>query len=334
MATTPVPAFVPPPDFPALSDRALGTYNSKSYSWATAIQSTTGPNIHAIAVTAKANADEATAKSTAAADSAATATTQADLAMGYRNEAGSHAITATEQAGIATTKAGEAAASAVQASKLNLGDKSAPPTLDNQGAALLAGATYYDTTLDKWRVWTGAAWGDGVSAIAGVSSVNGQTGPVTGIATLAGVETLTNKTLTSPALITPALGTPASGALTNCTADGANAIGFRAIPQVSQSAAYTAVLADSGKHLLHPSADTTARTFTIPANSAVAFPIGTALTFVNQSSAGVLTISITADVMRLAGAGTTGSRTLAANGIATAVKLTATEWIVNGSGLA
>ncbi len=36
-------------------------------------------------------------------------------------------------------------------------------------------------------------------------------------ATLAGTETLTNKTLTAPTLTTPALGTPASGTLTNCT---------------------------------------------------------------------------------------------------------------------
>lgn len=130
-----------------------------------------------------------------------------------------------------------------------------------------------------------------------------------------------------------ALGTPSSGTLTNCTADGTNAVGFRIIPQNSQSAAYTLVLGDSGKHILHPSADTTARTFTIPANSAVAFPIGTAITFVNQASAGVLTIAITTDTMRLAGAGTTGSRTLAANGIATAIKLTATEWIISGTNL-
>jgi hypothetical protein len=93
------------------------------------------------------------------------------------------------------------------------------------------------------------------------------------------------------------------------------------------------VLADSGKHLLHPSADTTARTFTIPANSSVAFPVGTAVTFVNQASAGVLTIAITTDTMRLAGPGTTGSRTLAANGVATAIKVTATEWIISGVGL-
>ena len=112
-----------------------------------------------------------------------------------------------------------------------------------------------------------------------------------------------------------------------------DSVGFRIIPQNSQSAAYTAVAADSGKHILHPSADTTARTFTIPANSSVAYPIGTALTFVNQNAAGVLTIAITTDTMRLAGAGTTGSRTLAANGVATAIKLTSTEWIISGVGL-
>lgn len=112
-----------------------------------------------------------------------------------------------------------------------------------------------------------------------------------------------------------------------------NEVGYKNIPQNSQSAAYTCVLADKGKHILHPSADTTARTFTIPANSSVAYDIGDALTFVNQNGAGVVTLAITADTMRLAGAGTTGSRTLAANGIATAVKITATEWIVSGVGL-
>lgn len=105
------------------------------------------------------------------------------------------------------------------------------------------------------------------------------------------------------------------------------------IAQNSQSTAYTLVLGDANKHILHPSADTTARIFTIPANSSVGFPIGTAVTFVNQDSAGVVTIAITTDTMRLAGAGTTGSRTLAANGMATALKITSTEWIISGTGL-
>lgn len=108
---------------------------------------------------------------------------------------------------------------------------------------------------------------------------------------------------------------------------------LRSIPQNSQSTAYTLVLSDAGKHILHPSADTTARIMTIPANSSVPFPIGTAVTFVNQNGAGAMTIAITTDTMRLAGAGTTGSRTLAANGVATAIKLTSTEWIISGVGL-
>lgn len=108
---------------------------------------------------------------------------------------------------------------------------------------------------------------------------------------------------------------------------------FSNIPQQSKSAAYTLVLTDGQKHIFHPSADTTARIWTIPANASVAFPVGTAITFVNQDSAGVITIAITTDTMRLAGDGTVGSRTLAANGIATALKVTTTEWIISGTGL-
>lgn len=109
---------------------------------------------------------------------------------------------------------------------------------------------------------------------------------------------------------------------------------IRQIPQNSKSADYTLVLSDGeGKHILHPSADTTPRTFTIPANASVAYPIGTAITFVNQNSAGVLSIAITTDTMRLAGTGATGTRTLATNGVATALKITATEWIISGTGL-
>jgi hypothetical protein len=105
------------------------------------------------------------------------------------------------------------------------------------------------------------------------------------------------------------------------------------MPQNSQSANYTAVLSDAGKHIFHPSTDTSARTFTIPANSSVEYPVGTALTFINENGAGVITIAITTDTMRLAGAGTTGNRTLAANGVATAIKITATGWIISGTGL-
>jgi len=137
---------------------------------------------------------------------------------------------------------------------------------------------------------------------------------------------------TSPTLVTPVLGTPTSGTLSACTVDGTDAVGFRNIPVNSQSAAYTTVLADSGKVIFHPSTDANARTFTIPANSSVAYPIGTAITFINMTSQ-VVTIAITTDTMYLSSAGTTGSRSLAQYGSATAIKLTSTTWLISGSGL-
>ena len=137
---------------------------------------------------------------------------------------------------------------------------------------------------------------------------------------------------TSPTLVTPLLGTPTSGVLSSCTVDGTDAVGFRNIPQNSQSAAYTLVLADAGKHIFHPVGDNNARTFTIPANSSVAYPIGTAITFINMAVANV-TIAITTDTLTLSSAGTTGSRTLATNGSATCIKITSTSWLISGSGL-
>lgn len=112
---------------------------------------------------------------------------------------------------------------------------------------------------------------------------------------------------------------------------GAN-VGYLNIPQNSQSANYTLVLSDSGKYIYHPTTDANARTYTIPANSSVAYPIGTALTFINMT-AQVVTIAINSDTMYLSSAGTTGSRSLAQYGSATAIKMTSTTWLISGSGL-
>lgn len=106
---------------------------------------------------------------------------------------------------------------------------------------------------------------------------------------------------------------------------------FSNIPQNSQSAAYPIVATDAQKHIFHPVGDNNARTFTIPANVSIPFPVGTAITFINKIN--VVTIAITSDTLTLAGAGTTGSRSLAANGVATAIKITSTEWIISGTGL-
>lgn len=137
---------------------------------------------------------------------------------------------------------------------------------------------------------------------------------------------------TSPTLVTPLLGTPTSGVMSNCTVDGTNSVGFRNVPFNSQSAAYTTVLADSGKVIFHPSTDATIRTFTIDSNANVPYVIGTAITFINMTTQ-VVTIAITSDTMYLSGAGTTGSRSLALYGSATAIKMTSTTWLISGTNL-
>ena len=139
---------------------------------------------------------------------------------------------------------------------------------------------------------------------------------------------------TSPTLVTPVLGTPTSGNLSNCTADGTNSVGFLNIPQNVQTGSYTLTLADSGDHIYRGSGS--AATWTIPAASSVAFPIGTAITFINLSATAV-SIAITTDTMYLSSAGTTGTRTLAQYGSATAIKISGLSssgiWLISGSGL-
>jgi len=136
---------------------------------------------------------------------------------------------------------------------------------------------------------------------------------------------------TSPTLVTPVLGTPSSGTLSSCTVDGTNGVGYINIPQNAQTGNYTLVLGDAAKHIYHAVA-AGAATYTIPANGSVAYPIGTAITFVNMSTTSI-SIAITTDTMYLAKDGTTGTRTLAQYGSATALKLTSTTWLISGSAL-
>lgn len=136
---------------------------------------------------------------------------------------------------------------------------------------------------------------------------------------------LINGTLSGTLSVTGAL--TLNGALTtdNTTAD---EVGFKGLPQNSQGN-YTLVLSDAGKQLYFSSGGAT---HTIPANSSVAFPIGTAVTFINETGS-ACSIAITTDTLTLAGTLTTGTRSLARNGLATAVKASATSWLISGAGL-
>ena len=190
------------------------------------------------------------------------------------------------------------------------------PTASASNRGALSSADW--TTFNGKAVYPGAGIPNSTGTAWGTSYTTTGTGTVVALAT-------------SPALTTPVLGTPTSGNLANCTADGTNAVGFLTIPQNAQTGSYTLVLGDSGKSIFHASAAAVA-TYTIPANGTVAYPLGTTVTFINMSTNAV-TIAITTDTLYLAGTGTTGSRTLAQYGVATATKMTSTTWIIAGSGL-
>jgi len=110
----------------------------------------------------------------------------------------------------------------------------------------------------------------------------------------------------------------------------AASLGYLGIPQSATATTATLAIGDAGKHIY---VITNSQTITIPANATVAYPIGTTIDFIAGASATTVTIAITSDTMYLAGTGTTGSRTLAAYGMATAVKVAATTWYISGYGL-
>ena len=118
------------------------------------------------------------------------------------------------------------------------------------------------------------------------------------------------------------------------TSSTVKSVGYLGLPQSATATTATLAIGDAGKHIY---ITTTGQTITIPAASSVAYPIGTTLTFIAGPSATTATIAITTDTLRLAGGTSTGSRTLAANGMATAVKVSGTSsagvWYINGTGL-
>lgn len=106
-------------------------------------------------------------------------------------------------------------------------------------------------------------------------------------------------------------------------------IGYINIPINSQSAAYSTVLADSGKAILHPVTDNNARTFTIDAS--VAYDLGTVITFINRIN--TLTVALSSGTLILGASSTTGNRTISVNGVATAIKVESAVWIISGAGV-
>lgn len=105
-------------------------------------------------------------------------------------------------------------------------------------------------------------------------------------------------------------------------------VGYRNVPLNTQNGNYTGVLTDSGKAIYKASGGA-GETITIPANASVAYELGTVLTFINNGG-GNLTIAITSDTLTWTQDGSTGSRILRNDGMATAIKVATTEWFISG----
>ena len=105
---------------------------------------------------------------------------------------------------------------------------------------------------------------------------------------------------------------------------------YQEMPQNAKNSNYTLALSDSGKHLYH--SNTTAYTWTIPANSSAAFPLGTVITFVNDGS-GDITIARASGVALIV-FGTDQNATLSQYGLATAIKVGTDRWYITGTGVA
>jgi hypothetical protein len=90
------------------------------------------------------------------------------------------ALSATNSATSASASATSAAASYDSFDDRYLGAKSSAPSVDNDGAALMTGALYWNSTSSLLFIWTGSAWDQAAFSVSGaVSSFNTRTGAVT-----------------------------------------------------------------------------------------------------------------------------------------------------------
>ena len=136
---------------------------------------------------------------------------------------------------------------------------------------------------------------------------------------------MAKQTLTDNA-IPKANGTAGEVQDTGVIIDDANRVyGAGQLANIQTGTTYGVVLSDAGKLITMSNAS--ASTITIPANTAIAFPIGTIVSIL-QLGAGQVTVAITDDTLYSQGNKTKLSSQYAAAGI---VKLTSTTWALYGN---
>lgn len=200
-------------------------------------------------------------------------------------------------------------------------------------AASLTGAELVPVVQDSYTVRTTA------SAIAGLSSTSfaNPTASVT-LTAANGVATTAMRSDAAPPLdqsIAPAwtgAHTFSSSVTFNGTVTiGSLEIGYLDIPQNIQDGDYTFALGDRGEHVYQTTSGI-ATTWTIPANASVPFPVGSAITLVNDSNDISIEPAIGV-VLVQAGNGEITSCVLSFTGMATLLQVAVDRWYINGVGL-
>jgi len=110
------------------------------------------------AASATSSATNAASSATAAANSATAAASSATIASGHKDTATTKASEASNSASAAATSATAAATSLDNFDDRYLGQKSSDPSTDNDGASLLTGALYFNTSNNVMMVYSGSAW--------------------------------------------------------------------------------------------------------------------------------------------------------------------------------
>jgi hypothetical protein len=177
--------------------------------------------------------------------------------------------------------------------------------------------TFVDLTTNVTGTLPVANGGTGITSFGtGVATALGQN--VTGSGGIA--------LATSPTFVTPVLGTPTSGALTTCTADGTNPVGFKNIPQSGSAKTTSYILAtgDVGKFIEVGASGS----IEIPNST---FAAGDVISIFNNTT-GDVTITCTITTAYIAGANADEATvTLATRGICTILFISGTVCVISGN---